>query len=239
MLIEQFILNIKLRKNFFYRVLYAIAVSLRQFRLPYIRPLAGALFYLRQFWIHFWNTFKSKFYCEQLIRFRCSVGKNVRLDGDVPFFYGYGRIELGDNVRIGNRNTWVVGIKVYDDPVFKVGDNTTFGYMNMVSVAHRVTIGSNCLFAGEVKIFDNNSHSLDPVKRRNHEVLEKDAVAPVDIKDDVWIGTNCLILKGVTIGEGAVIAAGSVVTKSIPAYCVAGGNPAKVLKTIEPWYNED
>ena len=239
MRLEEFVLNIKRRQNAFYNALYVLAVRLRRMRLPYIRPLAAVLYYARQFWIVSWNVLKSKLYCEQLIRFRCTVGRNVRLDGDVPYIYGYGRIQLGDNVRIGNRNTWVVGIKVYDDPVLAVGDNTTFGYMNMISVAQRVTIGRNCLFAGEVKIFDNNSHPLDPVKRREHAVLDRQAIAPVVIEDDVWVGTNCLIMKGVTIGKGAVIAAGAVVTKDVPPYCIAGGNPARVLKTIEPWHSRE
>lgn len=56
--------------------------------------------------------------------------------------------------------------------------------------------------------------------------------APVTIEDDVFIGMNCVILKGVTIGARSIIAAGSVVTKSIPADCVAGGNPAKVIKRL-------
>ena len=56
---------------------------------------------------------------------------------------------------------------------------------------------------------------------------------PIVIEDDVMIGTRCIILKGVTIGARSVIAAGSIVTKSIPADCIAGGNPAKVIKTLE------
>ena len=57
--------------------------------------------------------------------------------------------------------------------------------------------------------------------------------APVTIEDDVWIGTNCIILKGVTIGARSVIGAGSVVTKNIPADCIAAGNPCRVIGKIE------
>jgi galactoside O-acetyltransferase len=55
---------------------------------------------------------------------------------------------------------------------------------------------------------------------------------PIKIGDNAWIGINCIILKGVTIGEGAIIGAGSVVTRDIPAWTIAGGNPAKVIKEI-------
>jgi acetyltransferase-like isoleucine patch superfamily enzyme len=72
------------------------------------------------------------------------------------------------------------------------------------------------------------------VQRRANAPLEPEDVAPVVIEEDVWIGTNCMVLKGVTIGRGAVIAAGAVVTKDVPPFTVAAGNPARVIKRIEP-----
>lgn len=57
---------------------------------------------------------------------------------------------------------------------------------------------------------------------------------PVTIGDYVWIGMNCLILKGVTIGEGAIIGAGSVVTRDVPPFCLAAGSPARVLRSLQP-----
>ena len=236
--VDQFILDIKLRKNRFYAFLYNVAKAVRKFHLPYVLPLGALLFRVRQLWISLWNVIKSKTYCEQIIRYRCDIGKNIKLDGDVPYIFGYGKITIGDNVKVGNRNTWVVGLKVYSEPLLKIGDNTTLGYMNMISVAKEVVIGNHCLLAGEIKIFDNNSHSLDPGKRREHAILDASEVEPVYIEDDVWIGTNAIIMKGVTIGKGAVVAAGSVVTKSIPSYTVVGGNPAKILKHIEPHWSE-
>ncbi len=231
--IQRFVLDVKLRRTRFHDGLYRLAKGLRHARVPYIKPLAAVLYYLREAWLTGKNWLVSKAYCEQLLRYRCRVGSNVWMDGDIPYIYGYGRIEIADHVRIGNRNTWVVGLKVFDDPVLEIGSHTRLGYMNAISVAQRVTIGSHCLFAGEVKIFDNNSHSLDPRKRRAHAILGPEDVAPVTIEDDVWVGTNSLILKGVTIGRGAVVAAGSVVTKSVPPGVVVGGNPARVLRTIE------
>ncbi|RFA25156.1 hypothetical protein CAI21_19880 [Alkalilimnicola ehrlichii] len=68
-------------------------------------------------------------------------------------------------------------------------------------------------------------------------MTERD-VAPVIIEDDVWIGNNCIVLKGVRIGRGAIVGAGAVVTKDVPAYCIVGGNPARVLKRLpEPEHN--
>ena len=238
MSIQRFILNIKLRKNGFYNALYLFARSVQQIRFPYIKPLAAFLYYLRDGSIVTWNWLKSKLYCEQLLRYRCQVGDHVTMDGYVPYIYGYGKIEIGHHVRVGNRNTWVVGLKVYEDPVLKIGNHTTLGHMNMISVAQKVVIGDHCLFAGEVKIFDNNSHPLDPQKRRERVIMDKTDVAPVIIEDDVWVGTNALILKGVIIGRGAVVAAGSVVTKNVLPYTLVGGNPARMIKVIEPFYSQ-
>jgi acetyltransferase-like isoleucine patch superfamily enzyme len=238
MSLERIILNIKLRKNGFYNGLYLLAKGINRFRLPYVKPLGAFLYYLREVSLWGWYGMKSKLYCEQLLRYRCTVGKNVTIDRQVPYIYGHGRIEIGDGVHIGNRNTWVVGLKVYDDPVLMIGNHTTLGYMNAISVAQKVIIGNNCLLAGEIKIFDNNSHPVDPQKRKNRDVMEKSDVAPVIIEDDVWIGTNSLIMKGVTIGKGAVVAAGSVVTTTVPPYTVVGGNPARPLKVIEPYYSQ-
>lgn len=79
-------------------------------------------------------------------------------------------------------------------------------------------------------ITDTDAHSLDWEDRR-HGRGEVPSV-PIVIEDDVWIGAQCIILKGVTIGPRSIIGAGSVVTHSIPADCIAAGNPCKVLRKI-------
>lgn len=231
--IDQIIHNIKSRKNKYYSYIHDVLKAILYIRIPYIKPLAALFYYIRKAWITLGVIIKSKIFCEQIIRYRCIVGKNISMDGDVPYIYGNGRITLGTGVRVGNRNTWIVGLKVYDEAELTIGEYTSLGYMNMISVAKNVTIGKYCKFAGEVKIFDNNSHPIDSQKRRNNEVLDKNDVSPVIISDDVWIGTNAIIMKGVTIGCGAIIAAGSVVTKDVEPYTIVGGNPAKFIKKIE------
>lgn len=101
-----------------------------------------------------------------------------------------------------------------------------------------VTIGNNVKIGGDCLIMDTDAHNLDYHIRRSHKT-DKDKysidsksanTAPIIIEDDVLIGTRCIILKGVTIGARSVIAAGSVVTKSVPADCIAGGNPCKIIR---------
>ena len=121
-----------------------------------------------------------------------------------------------------------------------INDGTTFYCVNGISIGNDVMISWGCT------IIDNNAHSIISAERlkdlanarKEYEagtignntdwsVVEN---APIVIKDKVWIGFNSIIMKGVTIGEGAVVGAGSVVTKDVPDYAVVGGNPAKVIK---------
>lgn len=97
----------------------------------------------------------------------------------------------------------------------------------VVAAAERVTIGDDVLCGANVTICDTDWHHPDP--RRRHE---PGPCAPVVIEDNVWLGMNVVVLKGVTIGRDAVIGAGSVVTKSVPAGMIAAGNPAVVVGPV-------
>ncbi len=93
-----------------------------------------------------------------------------------------------------------------------------------ITIGDRVTVGANTVIA------DTDFHPLDPVRR--YEAPLDGATRPVVIEDDVFIGMQCLVLKGVTIGQGSVIGAGSVVTRDVPPHSIAAGNPARVLKSL-------
>lgn len=122
----------------------------------------------------------------------------------------------------------------------KVGD---YVYMNSVSmrIDHNLEIGSHCLFGPNVTIWDTKSHPLSPELR--HEQCEHIAKAgkidsyeacggDITIGNDVWVGMNSIILGGVSIGNGAVVAAGSIVTKNVPDRVMVGGCPARFIKHI-------
>lgn len=103
-----------------------------------------------------------------------------------------------------------------------------------------IIIGDDVLISWGVTIVDHNSHSIS-FSHRSEDVLnwrigKKDwshvKIAPVKIFNKVWIGFNSIILKGVTIGEGAIVGAGSVVTKDVPAWTIVAGNPARIIREI-------
>lgn len=116
-------------------------------------------------------------------------------------------VESGASLTIGN-NVGMSSTRMWINDSIKIGDKVKIG--------------------GCVLMTDTDAHPMDFMVRRSSNNGTKSA--PIVIEDDVWIGAHCVILKGVTIGARSIIGAGSVVTKSIPADCVAAGNPCKVIK---------
>ena len=122
---------------------------------------------------------------------------------------------------------------------YSIGDNTFIGASYLIS-ASSISIGSNVLISWGCWIVDHDSHAIGYQDRINDVALwrsgekcwDKVNASPVTVCDHAWIGFNSIILKGITIGHGAVIGAGSVVTKSIPDHCVAAGNPARVIREL-------
>lgn len=122
-----------------------------------------------------------------------------------------------------------------------IGDRTFFGGGSRALCATNIFIGNDVLVSFDVIIADHDSHSIYFDERKS-DVTEwyhhrKDwqhvHTAPVRIHDKAWVGMRAVILKGVTIGEGAVVGAGSVVTRDVPPYAMVAGNPARVIKSVE------
>lgn len=117
--------------------------------------------------------------------------------------------------------------------------NATYGTLNVhiTSDKAKLKIGSYCSIADEVMFLLSSDHPLDRLSTYPFESMllskeynEGQTKGDIVVGDDVWIGYRSTILSGVTIGQGAVIAAGSVVTKDVPPYTIVGGNPAKIIK---------
>lgn len=141
-------------------------------------------------------------------------------------------ISLGDNVKIGSNAILTVWENSAGDKGgIEIGNDCNLGENINVTSANHIKIGNNVLTGRWVTITDNNhgktdidSLSLPPLSR---QLVSK---GPVIIGDSVWLGDKVVVLPGVTIGDGAVVAANSVVTKDIPSFCVAAGVPARIIK---------
>lgn len=168
-----------------------------------------------------------------LLKFKLKkYGKNSNLDKNSSIREGR-NIEIGNNVYIGKyaRLECYSRYKGKDYfPIIEIKDNVKIANNFTVLAASKVLIEEDALIAGNVMITTEN-HSIDNPKipYRNQELKTQD----VHIGKNVWIGEKVCILPGVTIGDGSVIGALSVVTKSIPEYCVACGNPAKIIKKFD------
>jgi acetyltransferase-like isoleucine patch superfamily enzyme len=124
----------------------------------------------------------------------------------------------------------------------QVGDNTYIGRDSVVWSGEQVSIGNNVLISHNVNISDTSAHEVDHLERaeRFKDFLTNGypdnkasvTTAPIIIEDHVWINPYCVIIKGVTIGKGAIIGAGSVVTRDVDAFTMVAGNPAMFIKAL-------
>ena len=115
------------------------------------------------------------------------------------------------------------------DATIEIGDDCGFTGTTLVA-ADRITIGDRVLVGGNASIVDFDFHPLTPEARA--ENINAGAAAPIVIGDDVFVGMEALVLKGVTIGDGAVVGAGAVVTQDVPPRAVVAGNPAQVVRDL-------
>ena len=156
---------------------------------------------------------------------RAEIGPLVRLEGRARVVAA-GSLRLGERVRmIGH----VVPVELVAErgAELTIGDRTFLNYGVSIGASQSITVGADCNFGPYVNVVDTGFHRLEPERR-----LERPEPQPVRIGDNVWLGVRVIVLPGVTIGDGAAIGAGSVVTSDIPPRSLAAGVPARVLRTL-------
>ena len=154
------------------------------------------------------------------------------------------RIRGGKRCRLSIGKDCIVRSNVIfekENAFLSVGNGCFIG-KSLISVAEGVEIGNDVIISWGVTITDHNSHSLKFSERQSDvedwHGRSKDwsgvKIGKVVIQDKVWIGLNAILLKGVTIGEGAIVGAGSVVSKDVPPFTIVAGNPARVVRELGP-----
>ena len=121
-------------------------------------------------------------------------------------------------------------ICVGSEATIEIGDDVGMSGCS-ITAREKVIIGNRVLIGSGALVFDNDAHPICPTNRRynNKGIMSK----PIILHDDTFIGARAIIMKGVEVGEGSIVAAGSVVVKSVPPFTIVGGNPARVIKELE------
>lgn len=158
------------------------------------------------------------------------IGKNFDITGGEC-------ISIGENTTIKDNSSitaWSIYLEQRFSPRITIGDNCGIGERAHITAIESITIGNGVLLGKNVLITDNghgnNSLAQQSIIPSMRELISK---GPVVIEDNVWIGQNSCVLPGVTIGQGAIIAANSVVTKNVEVNTIVAGNPARVIKKID------
>ena len=163
-------------------------------------------------------------------------GRNMQVYNKIYLQIRNGKISIGDNFTLTSgdcinplcRNIRAC-IFITHGGTINIGNNVGMS-SPCLWIKESLTIGNNVNIGGNCIIMDNDVHQIEYIGRRSNKGNVKSS--PVVIEDYVWLGANVTVLKGVTIGARSIIGAGSVVTKSIPADCIAAGNPACVIKSL-------
>lgn len=177
------------------------------------------------------DIFRGQCFCRHFIK--CGKGLAV---GKNTMFRGLNYVILGDNVSFDDGVCLTLWPEHSSNkpPFMSIGNHCNFGAYNHITCVNRVLIGDNCLTGKFVTISDNSHGNTDreslTMAPNSRAVISKGGVI---IGNNVWIGDKATILPGVTIGNGCVVAANSVVTKSVPDNCVVAGVPAIIVKSIK------
>ena len=186
----------------------------------------------------FWLKVFSTQHAYLLLKLKkISIGKSCEFYGRPTINrYFLSNISIGNNCAFRSDTTSnLVGINhkciiaTFDEnAIIQIGDNSRFSG-TVIGAKKRIIIGNKVLSGANVLITDFDWHAVDPKLRHTSEGIKS---APVIIGNNVWLGINTVILKGVSIGDNTVIGANSLVVSDIPANVIAAGNPCKVLKKI-------
>jgi acetyltransferase-like isoleucine patch superfamily enzyme len=228
---RSFLTKVRLQETPFYASLYRLAKGLSQAQLPVpnlLRPLFRSIYHMH-FAVRglYWRVL-IYFYRGPIFRARCDlVGKGlaVNLLPDVP---GHLRLILGDNVHL-NGFFGVSSSRLFEKPTLRMGNNVHVGHMVSFIINKEVVIEDGVMIANYCHFADTDAHPTDPERRVAGAPPLPEEVKPVRICRNAWIGYQSLVLKGVTVGEGAIVAAGSVIVKDVPPFALVAGNTSRIV----------
>ena len=225
--------TLALSNAFFPRLVRRCRKWIRDFGIPAPRVVIAPLFTV-------FLALRSTYYfiirvllCEPFFKAYCeSYGRNLHTGVFFHWIQGRGKLIIGDNVLVDGKCSFSFAARFDPHPTLIIGDNTGIGHDCSFTIGKKISIGRNCKIAENVWIFDSPGHPADPVARMAGSPVASEEVKPVTIEDNVWIGKRAIIMPGVTIGQGSIVAGGAVVMVTVPPNTIVAGNPARLLKKL-------
>ncbi|OZS44421.1 acyltransferase [Photobacterium sanguinicancri] len=162
-----------------------------------------------------------------------SPPKQLQLYSGMPLLLGTVNIQMGNHCVISGVSTITGRVWGKKKPQLLIGNNVEIGWQNTLAVGSTIQLDDNVRLAGKVFLAGYPGHPINPMDRAADQPDLPQQVGDIHLCRNVWLGTGVIVIAGVTIGENSIIAAGSVVTKNIPANVLVGGNPACVIKQLE------
>jgi len=232
-LIQQLKQRIKHTQHPATKYCFALYKKLSTADLPLPISLYRAICTLHLSTVYCLQTISRLFYWTPMFKSRLqNQPKQLYLYCGMPLLLGALDIYIGNNCRINGITTFCGRNSTERRARLIIGDNVDVSWQSTLAVGTHIIIEDNVRLAAKAFLAGYPGHPLDPVARAKGLADTPAQIGPIHLKRDVWLGSNVTVLAGVTIGEGSVIATGSIVTKDIPAGVLAGGVPAKVIRAI-------
>ena len=224
---------VKARKTPLARAIYRLVYGIRHFNVPVIPGVHSVLYSLHYGVTETWHNLTRIFWFTPLFKSRLvSGGADLSLEDGMPYIAGTLRIWIGTGCRISGKTN----LNGYNNPnripELHIGDNVSLSFQSSISVGTTVRIGDNCQIAPGCYLAGYPGHPIDAEARARMETSTEDQAGDIVLEDDVWLGTRVIVSPNVHIGRGTIVAAGSVVTKDLPPFVLAGGMPAKVIRKL-------
>ncbi|MGA8169936.1 MAG: acyltransferase [Methylocystis sp.] len=213
---------------------YRLAIAVRGFSVP-VTPGLHHLLYAGQVSVSaIIGAFTRVFWWTPLFQTRLvKPAPGLFLYGGMPLILGAPRISIGASCRISGQTT-ISGRTVGPaTPTLSIGDNCDIGWQTTIAVGRTISIGDNVRIAGRAFLAGYPGHPTAATARAEGRPDTEDQVGDIVLEQDVWLATGVTVLAGVRVGRGTIVAAGSVVTRDLPPLVLAGGAPARVIRSLE------
>jgi serine acetyltransferase len=224
---------VKRRDNVTARLIYRGMMAWRTASIPPIRALHLPLYALHRSAGSVCSDLARILWITPLFQTRLAQpAPRLFIYGGMPLVMGPVQISIGPDCRLSGQTTITGRSSGTTVPTLSVGKNCDIGWQTTLAVGRGIVIGNNVRIAGRSLIAGYPGHPMDPGRRAAGLPDTDDQVGDIVLEDDVWLATGVTVIAGVRIGRGTVVAAGSIVTRDLPANVLAAGNPARVIKPL-------